>query len=1392
MFKRVMKRFSSLMLAALLILSIVPAISLPALAATGGTVTGLSDTNIGLSFGSTSGNAAEDPWSASGTTISGSVVSVIGTCSDTHYNSTLTITNNKTMAATLSFDYTVALNSGTIKVDGTKVTAASSFSKELAAGASINVYMLSGSATATTITLTNVKLVSDITATTTFLPAENGSYTVDGAAITEETSITRSSTQGYALAATPADGYLFKGWYDVTNAKYISTEASTTLNMEYNATITAKFAPVGVAMFEVGGQVYEDLNDATAYATANSITKVTLISDGTLSGSYTIPDGVILLIPFDSAKTLYTDTPVALYGGGGNRIAYRTLTLAEGASLTVNGGISVGGRYNSAAGSASGFMTGAYGLISMESGSQITVKSGGALYAWGFVTGSGNVTVESGGAVYEWYQIADFRGGTATLHMGNKVFPFSQYFVQNVEAPMTINAGATETVYTGVYASSKINNASITFIGENGMFKLTSGSVTKTYDGATDRLRFTINGEMELKQLSLNLAGMNVSSANYVLPITNNISLEIASGKLTVNQTTALLAGVDVTVASGAELLVSGGYSVYLYDRDEWIAENYVTGGKFKSVVFAPGKTYNRTEADLVDARIDVLGTMIAAGAVYTTAGGANICSDGAGIYRQTGAPGTETVTYQYTQSGSDVTAHQIPITPAKLHNADGSYTETADAAANDYYEYSDGFWLKNGEAPLTYYHISFVNYDGAILWEGDVAEGETPVYEGATPEKPATAEYSYTFTGWTPDVVAVTGDATYTAVFSENANSYTITYNVNGVFYAEQTYDYGAAVTAPEYTVPEGHTFSGWNVPETMPAENLVLNATLTVNSYTITYNVNGVFYATQTYDYGAAVTAPEYTVPEGHTFSGWNVPETMPAENLVLNATLTVNSYTITYNVNGVFYATQTYEYGAAVTAPEYTVPEGHTFSGWNVPEIMPAENLVLNAALTVNSYTITYNVNGEFYAAQTYEYGAAVTAPEYTVPEGHTFSGWNVPETMPAESLVLNATLTVNSYTITYNVNGVFYAEQTYEYGAAVTAPEYTCEYTYYHFSGWAVPETMPAHDASYDAVMTPYDGIEWYADELYLFDNGEMVEFPGLVRVVTDDDVKYYYFGEENFAARARMIDGEFVTEYMVERNNGLLFAGDNYIFGEDGVIEHLDYTLNGIKEVDGKLYYLIDGVIIRHGLVEVDGSFYYCRSTSGELVRNTRYWITRTNGLTWADGTPIEAGYYFFDEEAKLSDKNGIIAENGSLYYYVHGSLTPAGLIELDGDYYYVRTSNCEVIHGRSYWITVTNGLMPIGLYEFGEDGRMLNPPEVQPGEEEPEIKNGIVAEFGSLYYYVDGVLTPAGLIELDGEYYYVRTSNCEVVHGCSYWITVTNGLMPAGMYTFADDGKLIH
>ena len=124
------------------------------------------------------------------------------------------------------------------------------------------------------------------------------------------------------------------------------------------------------------------------------------------------------------------------------------------------------------------------------------------------------------------------------------------------------------------------------------------------------------------------------------------------------------------------------------------------------------------------------------------------------------------------------------------------------------------------------------------------------------------------------------------------------------------------------------------------------------------------------------------------------------------------------------------------------------------------------------------------------------------------------------------------------------------------------------------------------------------------------------------------------------------------------------------------------------------------------------------------------------------------------------------------------------------------------MHGRSYWVTLTNGLLPAGLYSFADDGKMIDPPVVDPTPDpdpepepepdpKPEVKNGIVAENGSLYYYVDGKLTGAGLIQLGGDYYYVKTSNCEVVHGRSYWVTLTNGLLPAGLYSFADDGKMV-
>ena len=129
---------------------------------------------------------------------------------------------------------------------------------------------------------------------------------------------------------------------------------------------------------------------------------------------------------------------------------------------------------------------------------------------------------------------------------------------------------------------------------------------------------------------------------------------------------------------------------------------------------------------------------------------------------------------------------------------------------------------------------------------------------------------------------------------------------------------------------------------------------------------------------------------------------------------------------------------------------------------------------------------------------------------------------------------------------------------------------------------------------------------------------------------------------------------------------------------------------------------------------------------------------------------------------------------------MNGVKTYAGLIEIDGNYYYVNSS-FKVIHNQSYFISKTNGLKSQGTYEFDADGKLVVREEL----------NGIVKESDDTwYYYVNGVKTYAGLIEINGDYYYVNSS-CKVIHNQSYFISKTNGLKPNATYQFNADGKMI-
>ena len=111
---------------------------------------------------------------------------------------------------------------------------------------------------------------------------------------------------------------------------------------------------------------------------------------------------------------------------------------------------------------------------------------------------------------------------------------------------------------------------------------------------------------------------------------------------------------------------------------------------------------------------------------------------------------------------------------------------------------------------------IRFLNYDGSVLQSSDVDIGQTPVYSGETPAKPATAQYSYEWTGWEPAIVPAAAAADYTATFSETLRSYDVTFSWHGD--SETTsYEYGQTPTAPAIPasyVENGkiYTFQNWN----------------------------------------------------------------------------------------------------------------------------------------------------------------------------------------------------------------------------------------------------------------------------------------------------------------------------------------------------------------------------------------------------------------------------------------------------------------------------------------------------------------------------------------------------------------------------------------------------
>jgi len=343
---------------------------------------------------------------------------------------------------------------------------------------------------------------------------------------------------------------------------------------------------------------------------------------------------------------------------------------------------------------------------------------------------------------------------------------------------------------------------------------------------------------------------------------------------------------------------------------------------------------------------------------------------------------------------------------------------------------------------PLTY-TITWLNDDGTVLeTDAKVKEGTMPEYNGETPTKAATAQYTYTFAGWTPEIAAVTGNATYTATYSSTVNKYTVTFvDEDGTtVLASAEYEYGATPTLPAdpTKADDGqyrYTFTGWT-PEIVA---VTANATYTavyeataipqIETTTATIDLNT---ATPTSSSNCTV---EWTVTDNELNVEYNTPSTWKVvgvefplpnnieeivnisfeyygngENIVLypylrdseNNRWTKSDYYInlkktewlsvaTYLPDKLLWDNADYAYGErSFTKIGFVANPGTEGSGsFKVRNI----KIEYKATAQLPTYTITFvDWDGTVLKSEQVEEGQSATAPAEPTREGYTFIGWD----------------------------------------------------------------------------------------------------------------------------------------------------------------------------------------------------------------------------------------------------------------------------------------------------------------------------------------------------------------------------------------------------------------
>ena len=498
----------------------------------------------------------------------------------------------------------------------------------------------------------------------TYTLGENpGSIAAGDSIVSAEPAVTDSAIVGTWLEATVTATnaeYKFVGW--MVNGSLYSTSETLTYTTAGETTVypvftkkddTAPFKVNGVSYFYWNMAMDASISSGKPVILAKDFTLPTTLADngltaasGYISGTdgaltYTIPKGAKLLIPRNADDTNGNfNSQAASTDSKSGPSLFRTLTVPTGITIEVNGQMNVNACQRGARGNGGyGSVSGGYALMKLNGDSSIVVNSGGHLYAYGYIIGSGTVDVKNGGNLYELLSMIDWRGGSITSDWriyDSRNFVLSQYYVQNVECNLIWRAGAKDTVSVTVVADDSPHSATLPWVASNGtegMFLLTSGYMKRSYDTAKDQMTYTVGEDsaMNLNKLKIDVylyfKTGTLDSSKSSMYINSNMHFVVEDGAtLTTNYGFRMLPGSSIHVEEGGHLQMKD--ALYLYGNSAWVGKGFVMSGKdYRAIDYIAttgAKSSRKVDAKTGSALLQIDGTATAEKGIYTSAAAEN------------------------------------------------------------------------------------------------------------------------------------------------------------------------------------------------------------------------------------------------------------------------------------------------------------------------------------------------------------------------------------------------------------------------------------------------------------------------------------------------------------------------------------------------------------------------------------------------------------------------------------------------------------------------------------------------------------------------------------------------------------------------------------------------